>query len=610
MENKKDISLIKIIKKIYSIVFKAYPVYVIIWILVGVTYGLSHGINTYVTQEFFDIVTKAVGNSGSINKIIILACVLGAVVIFSQILDGVYSLMSGNFTDKLKGYFLKNVNEKCARFDAANYEDAKFLDMINKAKNGVDGSTFLVYMLTTLCVFNIPYLIFMSIYLYSLDHILVIILVLIFIPVVLTQIIRVKIYDKLENEIAPIQRENSYYEKCICDIEYFKETRMLGAFGYFKKLYMFSMNLFGKKVWEAEKKTAIIELIMKSITLVGYFLVFCLLINSLFKGNITVGAFGAVYASISLMFEIIEEIVSNRIGSIARDLGAIRNFIDFFELPERGGTECTLDSNKGVVLKNVSFSYHLAKEYSLKNISLEVKPNETIAIVGENGAGKSTLVKLIMGLYLPTEGVVELGGAYTKEVSYKSICEGISGVFQKYQRYKMTLLENIVISNMGREDIKNTINRDETLNGNKVVQLATEKAGLNIYEEGLNLGYDTILAREFGGVDISGGQWQRVALASGFYRSHDMIILDEPTAAIDPLEEARIYKKFAAISEGKTSIIVTHRLGSAKLADRIIVMNKGRIVEIGTHDELINMDGKYAKLYKSQAQWYTRENDG
>lgn len=207
------------------------------------------------------------------------------------------------------------------------------------------------------------------------------------------------------------------------------------------------------------------------------------------------------------------------------------------------------------------------------------------------------------GLYLPTEGNVLIGGVDTAKISPKALYKGISGVFQKYKRYKMTLEENIAISSTEEIQYQNHEDVKEKL------QMAVCKADLEINEEKFPKGYETMLSREFDGIDLSGGQWQRLAIARGFYRAHNMIVLDEPTAAIDPVEESKIYKKFSEMSKGKTAIIVTHRLGSAKIADRIVVMDKGKMVEIGTHEELIKAEGKYAEMYEAQSKWYTSERD-
>ncbi|GCD13028.1 ABC transporter ATP-binding protein [Clostridium tagluense] len=593
MEKKKEISLTKITAKIIPMMFHYCPIITIILLTLSIFHGVSFAVNTVATQKFFDGVTKAVSGNGTINKAIMLAFILGLALIASQILNGVTNFMYGVFENKVAGHLYKKINEKSANIDPIIYEDTELLDSINKAQKGVDGSIGLFIVLTSLFTFYLPYFLFMGVYLFRLDKILAVSLVFIFIPVAFSQLIRVKVFDKLEDEIAPIRREYDYYESCICAREYFKETRILGGFNYFKDIYKDSMDLLGQKVWKAEKKTGLIELCMKLLTLVGYLGVLYLLFRSLLIGNITIGAFSAVFASVGFMISVMEEIICMHIGDLTKELGTIRNFIDFFSLPERGGEDVELSAEDGISLKNVNFIYPSAKDYSLKDISLEISPKEIIAVVGENGAGKSTLVRIITGLYLPTEGAVEFGGIDTRKISAKSIYKHTSGVFQKYQKYKMNLSENITISHMDNDSAE-------------LLDISAKKADLDIESETFPEGYDTMLSREFDGTDISGGQWQRVALARGFYKSHNMIILDEPTASIDPVEETKLYEKFADLSKGKTSIIVTHRIGSAKIADRIIVMDEGRIAEIGTHEELINLGGKYSEMYEAQAQWYVR----
>ncbi|MPN01752.1 Lipid A export ATP-binding/permease protein MsbA [bioreactor metagenome] len=266
-------------------------------------------------------------------------------------------------------------------------------------------------------------------------------------------------------------------------------------------------------------------------------------------------------------------------------------------MPERQGEDIERNEVDGITLRKVSFKYPGAEKEALSNISLQVQPGETIAIVGENGAGKSTLVKLMIGLFSPSSGSVTLGKVETTKVSRKSLYKNVSAVFQNYQRYKMTLGEKVAISDSKGNSEVNKDNKEK-------LSSALNKADLNIDEEKFKDSYDTMLSREFDGIDLSGGQWQRIAIARGFYRSYHTIVLDEPTAAIDPIEETKIYNKFVDMSKGKTAIIVTHRLGSAKIADRIVVLDNGGISEIGTHEELMSKNGKYAEMYRAQGKWY------
>lgn len=596
-KSKNDITLGKIIFRLLPLVFAACPVFFIVTNVIGVVHGVSYGIITYVSQLFFDSVSRAISGKATVIFVIWTALALGGANIFSQILNGLHNFLEEVFFQKMYGYLGMYINRKASRIDAVSYEDPSMLDDINKANQGMSNSLGLLLTCVTLFTFYLPYFLFMGIYLFKLKPMLAFSIMLIFIPVALTQLVRGSVFSKLEDESAPIRREYEYYEKCICDREYFKETRTLGAFGFFKELYQTALTLLGKKVWKAEYRTGLLELGMRMITLLGYMGVLYLLFTTLLKGEISVGAFAAVFSSVGLMFGIMEEIICRHIGNLMHDLGTVRNFIRFLDLPERKGKDLKINTDGGIVLENVSFRYPGAESDSLTGISLKVRKGETLAIVGENGAGKTTLVKLMTGIYLPTEGSVKIGGNDTKNVSSSSIYRGISGVFQKFQKYRMTLGENIDISSMS-EDKKDKNEYENRLSN------AVNKADLDLKGDSFPNGFDTMLSREFDGVDLSGGQWQRVAIARGFYRAHDMIVLDEPTAAIDPIEETNLYKKFAEISKGKTSVIVTHRLGSAKIADRIIVMDKGRIIGIGTHEELMNLGKKYAEMFNAQAQWY------
>lgn len=592
MGKEKNIPISKLIVKVIHRIFNHCPILTILSLLSGIIFGLSCAINTYITQKFFDEVNRVVNASGKISTLIMMAFILCSVIVISQIAKGAYNFVYDVLFNKVLGFLHESINNKISKLDPIIFEDTALLDTINKAKNGAKGCIGLFSVFSTLVTFYLPYYIFMGWYLFKLDKILTLSLVFIFIPVALAQFIRVKVFNKLEDDIAPIRREYNYYESCICEKEYFKETRILGAFNYFKGLYESSLDILGHKIWKAEKKMGLLELFMKLITLVGYLGVLYLLCRSLFNGRISIGAFAAVFSSIEFMIILMEEILSFHIGRLTKELGATRNFIYFFDLPERIGEDLEINLDNGIALKNVSFIYPCAKYFSLNDISLTIHPKETIAIVGENGSGKSTLVKLLMGLYLPTEGIVEFGGIDTKKISSYSLYKHTSGVFQNYQRYKMTLAENIYISD--------TENSSEQL-----INLSIKKAELNIDIDNFSQGIHTMLSREFNGIDLSGGQWQKVAIARGFFKNHSLIVLDEPTSSIDPIEETKLYNNFKNISKNKTSIIVTHRIGSAKIADRIIVMCDGKIAEIGAHKELLNNNGKYSEMYKSQSNWYS-----
>lgn len=597
-ERNQGISLLKIYRKLFPILLSTFPLFFILVNLIGLLHGSSFALITFTSQHFFDAVAEAVNLQISLSIVWLLGGALGAVTIGSEILNGLHNFIANTYIKKITGVLNLYLHDKAGRIDPIAYESPHLLDDINKAGEGMHNSLSLLFTSITIVTFYVPFFIIMGIYLYYLKPILALSIVLIFVPVALIQLLRGTVFSKLEDESAPIRREYDYYERTITDREYYKETRILGAFDFFNKMYQSSLQLLGQKIWQAEYRMGLVELLMKMLTLSGYGGVLYLLFDALLKGQVSIGAFAAVFASVGLMFTVMDELVAVQIGRMTQNIGTVRNFIRFLDLPETSGEDQMVDAGNGVVLDRVSFRYPGAEEYALTNVSLTLNKGETIAIVGENGAGKSTLVKLMMGLYVPSEGTVYIDGIDSQQIARAHIYRGISAVFQRFQKYQMKLDDNIKMSDYSLHE--SAEQKEQQL------AIAAAKADIDVHQDVFPDGYETILSREFDGVDLSGGQWQRVAIARGFYRSHELIVLDEPTAAIDPLEETRIYEQFMKITDNKTAIIVTHRLGSAQIADRIIVLDQGEVVENGTHEQLLQAGGKYEQMFRAQAQWYTQ----
>jgi ATP-binding cassette subfamily B protein len=440
------------------------------------------------------------------------------------------------------------------------------------------------------------YFISVGSYLYSLKPLLLVTLVLAFVPAMLGQIARLHVYWKLEQESAPVRRTYEYYQSTMCDREYYKETRTLGAFEYFYSAFENALRLFCRKQWKTEKKASLIQLSLDVIGFAGMGVSTVILFDATIANEISVGAFAAVFTVLRTMFSMMHQIVCGHIANINQSFGKVNNVIRLLDMPTVGGETKTPNMSEGITMENVSFTYWGRENPAIKNVSLNIGPKETIAIVGENGAGKSTLVRLLTGIYRPTEGRVLIGGLDSARTAPSSLYRGISGVFQKVQKYKMTLKENVILS------VPQELTGSS--DGTRIKRVLKE-AGFN--QDDIEL--ETMLSPEYGGIDISGGQWQRLAIARGLYRDHEFIVLDEPTAAIDPVEETKIYLQFQEMAQDKCAIVVTHRLGSARLADRIIVMDKGKIIDMGTHEELLSRPGKYADMYAAQAKWYERNDE-
>ncbi|MCI9338556.1 MAG: ATP-binding cassette domain-containing protein [Lachnospiraceae bacterium] len=326
------------------------------------------------------------------------------------------------------------------------------------------------------------------------------------------------------------------------------------------------------------------------LTVAAYGVIIGMLVYYVLADRISVGAFAAVFAALREFYGFMDEVISERLAIAIENMATVKNYLAFIKEDKGEPGRQELPERFEIRLDHVSFAYPQPEtgeqKFVLSDINLRIPWGQTVALVGENGSGKSTLCHIIAGLYSPTQRTVSYGEVQGGAVR---IARGISAVFQKFCRYSMSLGENIRISDMDGDQSEDKLRRIC-----KDIGVVPEWAG----------GIDGMLGKEFGGAEVSGGQWQRIAIARGIYRNNSLLILDEPTAAIDALEEKYLYEEFGKLSRDCTSVIVTHRLASAQIADRILVVKDGRIVQDGSHGELVAVEGEYRTMYELQRQWY------
>jgi ATP-binding cassette subfamily B protein len=589
------LSVFKALGRVIPMVFLAFPLNYLCYILVTVIHGAAWGFTAPANQLLYDALTDAVAGNDRVNAVYLGAVAVTGVMLWQQLFNSVHNFMYGYLWDKAGGRLSSLIHLKSGKLPAQIFEDKSKLDDIEKAGQGKDGAIHLAQTFSDVVFFYGTYYVVVFGYLWSMKPALVFAFFFIFAPVALSQIVQARMYAKLEEVSAPIRRQYAHYEDCLVGRGKMKETRLFGAYHFFKKLYMDTVSLLAQKEWDVQKKIAAVDLGLNGVKAAGWVGVLALLFDALVKGEISVGSFAAVFSSVGMLFAIMEEVFNRIKWQVTQAIGKINNFLNFLDLPERQGGNTAPETDKGIVLTDVRFSYPQADTPAVDGVTLTVAPGETVALVGENGSGKTTLVKLLTGLYIPDSGSVVIGGKDTRDTSEGALFSRTSGVFQNYAAYAFTLRENVSVS--------------QRMSYNEVADIIPALRDADVdYEKADTFpkGLDTVLSREFDGVDLSGGQWQRVAMARGLYREHDFIVLDEPTAAIDPIEETRVYKRFEEIAAGKTAVVVTHRLGSARIANRIIVMDKGRIIETGTHEQLAASGGKYAAMWAAQADYYVR----
>lgn len=349
------------------------------------------------------------------------------------------------------------------------------------------------------------------------------------------------------------------------------------------------------------KKTGIKALFLdgasKILSVIYYVFIILTISYSLLQGTVTLGQFVAAIGSLGTLTRKVSG-SSWQVTEMVRLALDIDFYRDFLNLPERSDKrEVNEIAHGDIAFENVSFTYPGTERQVLKNVTFRIKAGERVAFVGENGAGKSTIVKLLAGLYEPDAGRVLLGGVEVRELTEELRRKMLSVVFQDFQGYELTLRENVAFGNV------------RYLNDNDQIKDALELADASeLYlqeEKGLdrNLGH-----LEEDGKDLSKGQWQRVAVARAFMAGAAFCVLDEPTASVDPIAESRMYENFAKIFYRSGTIMISHRLASAKMADRIMVLDGGRIVQDGSHEQLMAAEGLYRSMYLAQSSWYKEDS--
>ncbi|MYB77344.1 MAG: ABC transporter ATP-binding protein, partial [Chloroflexi bacterium] len=405
---------------------------------------------------------------------------------------------------------------------------------------------------------------------------------------------------------SPRRREKQYWSRLLTSREAVPETRLSGLADFLLRRRRKAFTRFLVEIVSAQRKMALPG--VGSVTAqeaVAFIIVLVLLIASV--GNITLGSLVALLYGLT-RFRDLADNIANALQQIYGDLQYSEYLRDFLALEEEMpntrevGKSIQRPLREGIQFCDVSFTYPGAERPALSSINLTIQPGERIALVGENGAGKTTLVRLLLGLYRPTQGTIFVDGGDLSALDPDEWRREATAVFQDFVRYPTTVFENIAFGDTSLL----ASSPQSAVQTHPRIAAAAAQSGADGFINALPAGCATPLGKEWpGGTELSSGQWQRLALARAYLRDAQIVALDEPTAALDPRAELEFYRQFTQVAAGRTAILVSHRLGAARLADRIVVLSNGRIVEEGDHDTLLRREGVYAQMFRLQSRWYT-----
>lgn len=547
----------------------------------GILYGVvSTGISL-VLKYFVDLLAQYQKRSELLPTLLLILGILFLLGVFSFYSELFFDSMINYVRIKSEKLISREVIEKCNSLSLHHFDVIETYDVINRAKQSIPNIVSIL-ITTSYMFFLLTRILGSSIYFFFQSPLLSLTIIVSSIPIMISKFISGKKLYNLNYRHSGKKRELDYLSDCIIHNDHIKDTKVLGVGSYFNQLWLDKYKEVEDEEWREHKKIWLIKLsmlVLRSCGLAGSFSISAYLF---FRGEISIGVFTM---TINLMFFLqwtIEEFFK-RVGNSLEDVYKSKDFFTLQNYSDEVTHTKKITLHKGIQIDGVTFQYPYTNYKSIIDINLHINRGETIAIVGENGAGKSTLAKLITGLLNPSEGSVLYDGVDIKEISPDSKHRLITAVIQDFGRYKLTAKESIGIS-----DVKLSFSD---------IELPEQ-----IVDKGISP--EHMLGREFDGVELSGGEWQALAISRGRYRKHEVIVLDEPTSAIDPLRESAIYKSFIELSKDKTSVIITHRLGITKLVDRIIVLDKGRVIEDGTQEELLAQKGKYYEMYNAQANWF------
>jgi ATP-binding cassette subfamily B protein len=512
--------------------------------------------------------------------------------VLTRIIDYLDALLADNYTRHVSIRVMKHA----AELDLLAYEDPVFYDRLDRARVQATDRLGMIQSIGRL-VQQVATVVSLSISIMLFSPWLMLLLIAGVLPAFLGESHFAFLGYAKNFRQTPIRRQLDYLRILGGSREAAKELKLFGLNGFLTDRFTrLSDEIYEENV-ALSRRRLIAGSFLSVIGTMGYYSAYAFVIWRTLMGSLTIGTLTFLSGAILQASTNIQQIFSTLSG-IADQALFLTDLLAFFEMqPTIRSKPNALPAPRpilrGFEFRNVSFRYPGSPRLILKQMNFHLHPGERVALIGENGQGKTTVVKLITRLYDPTEGQVLLDGVDLREYSLEDLYREIGVIFQDFMRYELTARENIAVG------------RVEELDNLALLQSAARKSMADNVVARLPRGYDQMLGGRFdGGLDLSGGEWQKVALARAYLRDAQLLILDEPTAALDARSEFEVFHRFAELTTGKMALFISHRFSTVRMADRIVVLNDGRIAEEGSHDQLASMGGRYAELFEMQAASY------
>lgn len=517
-----------------------------------------------------------------------------ALQLATYLIDQFDNYVQDRYSDELKFYIDAVMMDKTSRMDLSFFDSAKMGDKVRHARNNfltMMNMSWLVFDIISAFINVVATLIIVCTYKWWLGLVTLVLLI----PFMLYNKKRTERKLQMEKEQLRDNRKKDYYRDVFFNDNVQFEVKLNNIGSYFIGKYKETWQKLYKINKTEDVKHNIINTLIMIVNVSSEFLVLTISVFDVVNKHIGIGDLQYNLSMISRLRSQ-SQLLMNKVNKFLNDNTRLIELQEFMEIKpevEKSGT-LKPSNNPKIEFCSVSFRYPNAEQYVLKNCSFSMEPHEKIGLIGLNGAGKSTIIKLMFRFYDPEEGCIKLDGVNLKEYDIYAVRKVFGVLFQDYVTYCLPLREIVALSDF-----------DERFNDEKLKKACDISGASSVIKDWEN-GYDSVLGRYYAdnGKDLSGGQWQLVGLARAYFKDSEYMILDEPSAALDPISEDRIFEQLYQLSEGKSSVTISHRLSNTTLADKILVIGDGQIIEQGSHFELLKQNGKYAELFNLQASKY------